>query len=110
MDSVATVAVVLLAIGWILFVFLRWPPRNPRPNSMRPTRRHRWGVPFFVGGTGNATDERQAGTGDDWGGGDWGGGTSGGHDSGSGGDWGGGSWGGGGDSGGGGDGGGGGSD
>lgn len=109
MDIVVTIAVALLAIGWIAFVLRRWPPRTPHPNSKRPTRRHRWGVPFFVGGTGSATDKSQDGTGDDWGGGTWGG-----HDSGSGGsgggDWGGGTWGGGGDSGGGGDGGGGGGD
>jgi hypothetical protein len=108
MNVVVTIAVALLAIGWIAFVFLRWPPRNRRPNPRRPARRPRWGVPFFVGGTGSATDESQDGTGNDWSGGDWGGGTWGGHDSGSGG-WGGGDWGGSG-GGGGGDGGGGGSD
>ena len=88
MDILVTVAVTLLAIGWIAFVFLRWPPRNRRANPKHPARRHHWGI-SYVGGTGSATGERRDGTGDDWGGGDWGGGggdSGGGGDGGSGGD------------------------
>ena len=89
MDILVTVAVTLLAIGWIAFVFLRWPPRNRRANPKHPARRHHWGIHFYVGGTGSATGERRDGTGDDWGGGDLGGGggdSGGGGDGGSGGD------------------------
>jgi hypothetical protein len=77
---VVAVAVVLLAIGWIAFVFLRWPPRNSRADPKRLGRRFHWGVPFYMGGIGGATGDMQDGTGDDWGGGDWGGSDFGGGD------------------------------
>jgi hypothetical protein len=69
-NAILIVGILLFVFGSIGSVFLDiHKRRNLRPTPTRHHRRHRWGSPYYWGGTGGGDDGRDQST--DWGSGTW---------------------------------------